>query len=479
MSRDRQTLNLENKSFNPPRLMIAGTSGDSGKTFVALGLATTWRRKGMNIATFKKGPDYIDSAWLTLASGFSTRNLDTWMMGEEEVLRSFTSHAISDGINLIEANRGLYDGEDSRGTHSSAVMAKLLKTPIILVLPVVKVTRTAAAFVLGLMNLDKDIHIAGVILNRIGSTRHESVVRRSIEESTGIPVLGAIPKLQSELLPGRHLGLITPEEHEYAEKSVNRAADFIEKFVDLRALEAIIQDNTETLVSGPGELTEIEVNSVPDRCLRIAYFSGSAFTFYYHDNLEALMCKGVTLIPVDPLLEISLPECDGLYIGGGFPETHAAALNDNEHFNKSVKEAVETGLPVWAECGGLMFLSRSILWEDNKYCMANILPVDIEVYKKPQGHGYQSVITDSENPFLAIGMQLKGHEFHYSQVLDSGECETVMRVERGSGLGNQRDGLRYKNAVASYLHIHSIAVPAWAEGMVKAAEEYHKLKRKQ
>jgi cobyrinic acid a,c-diamide synthase len=448
--------------------MIAGVGGDSGKTLVTLGLIKTWRHKGINTVPFKKGPDYIDPAWLACASGSVVHNLDTWMMGNEGALRSFTTYKRPDSINLIEGNRGLYDGEDIKGTHSSATLAKLLKTPVIVVLPVKKVTRTAAAFVLGLKLLDEDVEIAGVILNLVGGSRHESVVRLSIENETGISVIGAIPRLKEDPLPGRHLGLITPAEHLESERSIETAARLVSDNVDCDRLLEIARQ-----VKPLDYRTEQPENSlVSGRGVKIGYIFGSAFTFYYPENLDIFRESGCDLIAIDPLQVESLPSLDALYIGGGFPETHAAELAANRKFMNSVADFAQKGLPIWAECGGLMFLAEKLVWQNKEYRMAGVLPVDVLMHEKPQGHGYQEVEVDRENPFLEVGTRIRGHEFHYSQVNDGFLQSTIFNVKRGTGLGNNRDGFIKNNVVASYLHVHSAATPEWGIGIIKAAVNY-------
>jgi len=485
--------------------MIASTGGDSGKTLMTLGLISTWHRKGIPVVPFKKGPDYIDPAWLRLAAGKDARNLDTWMMGVDLTLRSFTSYAVDHGVNLIEANRGLHDGEDARGTHSSAELTKLLKCPVVLVIPTVKVTRTVAAMVLGIKMFDPDVQLVGVILNQIATARQEAVIRRAVEDEAGLSVLGVLPRLKNDPLPGRHLGLVTPEEHILAEKALDVAAELVADNVDTDKLYRISQtvlplqvklhvarDSTRhgkgtfgvhasacepSNISGqhaeactPNSISQENVL----QSVKIGYFTGSAFTFYYPENLKAIESNGVILIPIDPFERKCLPEIDALYIGGGFPETHAASLSDNETFRKSVAAAAENGLPVYAECGGLMFLSRSIKWQNKIYMMSGIFKNDVTISKRPQGHGYMEVLVDCANPFFETGVKLRGHEFHYSQIDSIADIPTVFAVNRGSGLGHGRDGMIYRNVLACYLHLHSVGTPEWVEGIVKAAIEYRR-----
>ncbi len=452
--------------------MIAGAGGDSGKTLATLGLIGAYRRKGIPVMPFKKGPDYIDPAWLRLAAGREAHNLDTWMMGTRQVLRSFSEYVITDGLNIMEANRGLHDGENAQGTHSSAEMAKLLGFPVVIVIPVVKVTRTIAAILMGIKMFDRDVNFAGVILNQIATERQARVIRDAVENEAGIPVLGIIPRMRKDPLPGRHLGLVTPEENQVADKAIELSAKLIEDNVDLDRISEIAGDVTGIEIPSGVQSEQSVIIPQRDKPIRIGYFTGSAFTFYYPENLEALSGDGFTLVPVNPFEITELPDIEALYIGGGFPETHAARLSDNESIRKSVAEAAEKGLPIYAECGGLMFLSKSIHWEGNTYPMAGVFEHSIQISKRPQGHGYQEVVVEEENPFFKKGQQLRGHEFHYSRIETQSSLSTVFRVKRGVGVGDARDGLLHRNVLASYLHLHVSGAQAWADGMKKAAKRY-------
>jgi cobyrinic acid a,c-diamide synthase len=453
-----------------PRLMISAAAGDCGKTLVAIGLAAAWRREGIQIVPFKKGPDYIDPAWLSLAAGIPARNLDTWMMHPQVVLDSFVRNAVGEGINLVEANRGLYDGEDSSGTHSSAELSKLLRIPVILIIPAVKITRTAAALVLGMQMMDREVEVAGVILNRVATARQEKVIRTAIESTTGLTVLGAIPKIEGELLARRHLGLVTPEEHLQSRAAIASAADAMAKSVDLSRLQSIAQKAVPLESHDPFSNPEIQ----PATGLRIGYFQSPAFTFYYPENLEAIGRHGATLVPVDPLKNEALPDIHALYIGGGFPETHAASLSANASFRNSVAQAAGRGLPMWAECGGLIFLCRSVYWKGSRYPMAGVFPHDVVLEKIPAGHGYEEVVVDRPNPFFKIGTILRGHEFHYSRLVQESPLNmpTIFQVQRGTGLGNNRDGLICSNVVASYLHLHALGSTEWIAGLLAAAHNF-------
>ncbi|MBC8204995.1 MAG: hydrogenobyrinic acid a,c-diamide synthase (glutamine-hydrolyzing) [FCB group bacterium] len=446
-----------------PRIIIAGSGGDAGKTIVSAGLTACWRKKGLQVAPFKKGPDYIDAAWLKAAGGIAARNLDTYIMGVDGVKRSFYRNSAQADICLIEGNRGLYDGFDVHGTHSTAELAKILKTPVVLVINVTKVTRTAAAFVLGCQKMDTEVDIAGVIINQVSGSRHEKIIRDSIEQICGIPVLGAVPRLKGEnLLPGRHLGLVTPEEHGGLEGLFDKIADLIEKYVDTGKILDFARQ---------APVLDFDIDSRESKRLagtvKIGYFSDSSFTFYYPDNLEALQAEGAVLIPISSLNDKSLPECGGLLIGGGFPETHAEALSKNIPLLDSVIDFAAKRKPVYAECGGLIYLCRSLKIKDKIYQFAGVFPLDLEMMSNPQGHGYSEVEVDRRNPYFPIGTILRGHEFHYTRIISGSEdVNTAYSVLRGTGCFGGRDGLFSNNVLASYLHLHASGTPQWAENFV-------------
>ncbi len=453
-----------------PRLVVAGLSGGSGKTLVTLSLLLTAQRRGIRTRAFKKGPDYIDAAWLSWAAGDPAHNLDTFLMGYDGAAAAFAANSLPGALNVIEGNRGLYDGFDAKGTHSTAELAKALGAPVVLVLDATKVTRTAAAMVLGCQRLDPSVKIVGVILNQVSGLRHEQVLREAIEVACGIPVLGAIPRIPpTSLLPERHLGLVVPEE--YGDKEALRAT--LEELVEGRL-------EFEKLWSLSCEAPNLDppAAALPDlpggNGLKVGYLRDSAFTFYYPENLELLSATGAKLVPISALSATSLPEdIDTLYIGGGFPETHGKALSANKPFLASIWRAVEGGLPVYAECGGLMLLARAIVWQVWKYHMAGILPFEVEVCAKPQGHGYTELSVDTPNPFFPQGLILRGHEFHYSRILPgTGLPNTACAVRRGVGCYDGRDGVIMGNLWASYTHLHALATPEWARGLLNAARRF-------
>jgi len=441
-----------------PRIMIAGTSGDSGKTILTLALLAAWRQEGIPLRAFKKGPDFIDAAWLGWAAGTPGRNLDTYMMGFEVVARSFSEHATSEGLNLIEGNRGLLDGVDSEGTHSSAALAETLACPVVLVLSPTKVTATTAATVLGCQQLAPDLDLRGVILNQVAGERHARVVRQAIEQHTGVPVLGVLPKINGQVLPSRHLGLVPPAEQEPAELLRDIMANAARQNCDLERMLDIAHSAGSLKATAP-EPVENESHLATAERVRIGYFYDSAFTFYYPENLEALQNGGAELVAISALTDKQLPPLDALYIGGGFPETHTEKLSANQDLLGAVQQAATGGLPIYAECGGLMYLAESLEWEGNHVPMAGVLPIRVRMHDRPQGHGYCRMVVDQPNPFFSEGTVLVGHEFHYSFLTGGATgVTTAYRVEKGRGCVDNRDGIVHGSTLASYLHL-SLLLP--------------------
>ncbi len=461
-----------------PRIAVAALKGGSGKTIFSLGLTAAWQRKGLRVSPFKKGPDFIDAAWLTLAAGRACHNLDSFMMTDGQIIRSFVEHAVDSDLSLIEGNRGLYDGLDLEGRCSTAELAKMLKCPVVLIVDVTMVTRTAAALVLGCREFDRDLNLSAVILNKVAGPRQETLVRKAIEKYCGLPVLGAVPKLKENPFPERHMGLVPHQERVQAGQAIAWARNTVEKYMDLEALW--------TLARGAGALPENETREedalrvrAEDAPPRIGYIHDRAFWFYYPENLALLESLGASLVKINALEDKDLPPIDALYIGGGFPETQARALADNTSFRKSVKKGIEAHLPVYAECGGLLYLGEHLLVEGQSYPMVGALPLDFSMGKRPQGHGYTTLEVTDENPYYPTGEIFRGHEFHYSRPLKdaSKEIPSVFKVIRGNGLDGQRDGLCRKNLLATYTHIHAAGNTPWGENFFKAALLHKKSKK--
>jgi cobyrinic acid a,c-diamide synthase len=457
--------------MSTPRVLVAGLHGGGGKTLVALGLVAGWRGRGLRLAPFKKGPDYIDAAWLSLAAGEPCRNLDLFLMSPRAIGRSFVSASTGADLAVIEGNRGLFDGLDAEGSCSTAELAKLLRAPVLLVVDCTKSTRTVAALVLGCQRLDPDVDIRGVVLNRVAGARHEAVAREAIEQICGLPVLGAIPRLSEQSFPERHLGLVPPQEHDQGTDAIAQAARAAEEHLDLDAIQDLARTAPPLEVDEPASAAG---SSPGQEVVRIGVFRDAAFQFYYPENLEALAAAGARLIEISPLSETRLPEVDGLYIGGGFPETLAAALSENTPFRQALRRQIEAGLPVYAECGGLVYLGEKLLVGTEQYEMAGVLPLDFVFHARPRGHGYVELETTTDNPFFAVGDRLRGHEFHYTGPRSAAPADLryAFRVRRGHGFDGERDGLCRYNVLASYTHIHALGVESWAPSVVRAAQRY-------
>jgi cobyrinic acid a,c-diamide synthase len=458
-------------TYNYPRIVLGALRGGSGKTILAMGVISALSKKGWKVVPFKKGPDFIDAGWLGYAAGRPCYNLDSFLMGPEQVLSSFVLHALPHGIAVIEGNRGLFDGMDIGGTFSTAELAKLLHAPILLLADCTKSTRTVAAMVLGCLHLDPDVRICGVVLNQVGTARQETLVRRAVEEVCGIPVLGAVPRIRDHSLPERHMGLIPPQEHPEADQSLKVAEGIASRFLDLDSIVAA------ALAAGPVRIFVPQENRgrvYHHEPPTIGIIRDRSFWFYYPENLEDLRRWGATLKEINSLKEKSLPVLDGLYIGGGFPETHAHELASNEPFRKSLLQAIYDGMPLYAECGGLMYLGKSLAVGDSVFPMTGAFPVSFQMENKPQGHGYTILETDGENPYFAKGTILHGHEFHYSRPLEveTQRIATIFKNRRGTGFHQGRDGLQVCNALALYSHIHSAGAKGWAKALVEQAEAY-------
>lgn len=461
-------------SGTQPRMVMAALKGGSGKTILTLGLIAVWREMGYRVAPFKKGPDFIDAGWLTFAADRPCHNLDPFLMQEDQIVQSFLSRSEGADVSLIEGNRGLYDGLDIDGCCSTAELAKLLDSPVILILDVSMATRTIAAIVKGCQVFDPNLHIKAVILNRVAGPRQQSLVTKAVEKYCGLPVVGTVPKLKGGLFPERHMGLVPYQERDHSEKAVRWARDAVRKHLR-HDLILDLARQADPLEAVPAGRPSPESPPIPDNGPRIGYILDRSFWFYYPENLEQLQELGATLVRVDAISDRALPRLDALYIGGGFPETQAQALAENRNFRHSLKAAVAQGLPVYAECGGLMYLGESLIVGENHYPMVGALPVQLILEKKPQGHGYTILKVDRSNPFYPVGETLLGHEFHYSRAILTGSeaVHYAFGVTRGHGVDGKRDGIVRKNLLATYTHVHAGGNRTWARALFDAA-----LKRK-
>ena len=453
-------------------LLVSAAHKSSGKTTVTLGLCAAFRARGVYVQPFKKGPDYIDPMWLGQASGAPCHNLDFYTMEPDEILATVGHYAARADLALIEGNKGLYDGLDLDGSNSNAALAKLLQAPVVLVIDARGMTRGIAPLILGYQAFDRDVRIAGVILNQLGGSRHESKLRAVIEHYTDVPVVGAVGREAGLEIVERHLGLIPSNEHAATVDRIHHIGETIGRQVDLDRIRAIA-------ASAPALPTEppFTPSATPGPKVRIGIARDEAFGFYYPGDLTALERAGAELVPINTLHDRTLPALDGLFIGGGFPETCMERLAKNSEMRAAIRTAIEQGLPTYAECGGLMYLARSLRWKDRQADMVGVIPGDIEMYDRPQGRGYVKLQETAAMPWpvgTTSGEVIAAHEFHYSGLTNLAPgARFAFRVLRGTGIDGEHDGLIYKNLLACYTHQRDTRRHRWAERFVAHVRASH------
>jgi len=445
------------------RMLISAAHKSSGKTMVSIGLCAALKARGHVVQPFKKGPDYIDPMWLSQAAGHECRNLDLYLMERDDIVATFAQHSAE--VSLVEGNKGLYDGLALDGSNSNAALAKLLDLPVMLVLDARGMTRGIAPLILGYQAFDRDIQIAGVILNNLGGSRHESKLRAVIEHYTDVPVIGAIHHDERLSIVERHLGLMPSNESHIATAKIKQIGEAIAEQVDLDKLLTVTKKQPLS-IPHTAQISPL----ASGQKIRIAIARDRSFGFYYADDLDALEAAGAELVPFDTLRDAQLPDVDGLYIGGGFPETCAAELEANVALRSNIKQAIGNGLPAYAECGGLMYLSRSIEYSGRHYEMVGAIPGDVRMHNKPIGRGYVHLKEDEAHPWPrpnTPAKQIKAHEFHYSSLENlPPDSRFAYHVERGYGINGDRDGLIVNNLLASYTHLRTIGSCYWATRFV-------------
>jgi cobyrinic acid a,c-diamide synthase len=447
------------------RLYISAAHKSSGKTTISAGLCAALSERGLIVQPYKKGPDYIDPLWLTRACGRPCINLDFNTMDAALLLQRFDDWHQAADLALIEGNKGLFDGVAIDGSDSNAAMAKLLNTPVVLVIDAQGITRGVAPLLQGYLGFDPQLHIAGVILNKVATARHESKLRQVIAAYTDIPVLGAVPRQPQLTVRERHLGLVPSNEERDAGPRVLAMAAAVHRYVDLDALLSIAAavapiEGEPNLQARPALSADVRIGIPRDR----------VFGFYYPDDLAALCEAGAELVFFDSLQDRSLPAVDGLFIGGGFPETHLDGLSANHGLRRDIGHFAREGGPVYAECGGLMYLARSVSWNGKRAPMAGALPLDISMEPRPVGRGYVRLRETGSLPWGRIrkgGGDIAAHEFHHSRIdkLDDG-ARFAYRVIRGFGIDGHNDGLLHRRVVACYAHLRNMPPVLWANRFV-------------
>lgn len=453
-----------------PRLVVAAPQGRSGKTTITVGLCAALSARGLVVQPFKKGPDYIDPSWLSGAGARVCRSLDPFfLISAASLRRAFKRGAAGAAISLIEGNHGLYDSPDDDGDGSTAAVARSLQAPVILVVNTARMSRSVAALVHGYQTFEPETNIAGVILNNVAQSRHETKLRQAIEHHCHLPVVGVLPRREALTIPDRHLGLIPRAENDELIPALAACRQAVEQYVDLDAVLAIARA-APPLPNEAGDEPVLTAAPKNDVSVRIGVVRDRAFTFYYPENLEALEESGAELVFIDALCDTSLPRVDALYIGGGFPEMFMDELAANRRLRQDIRVAAANGLLIYAECGGLMYLARRIKWDTRSVDMVGALPCDVEMTPQPQGHGYVMAEALPGNLLLPRYTTIRGHEFHNSHVINlAGDLPFAYQLKRGNGFGGGRDGLVYHNILAAYTHLHAAGSPGWAAGLVARA----------
>ncbi len=448
-----------------PRVVIAGVKSKVGKTMISIGLMRALINRGYKVQPYKVGPDFIDPSFHYFATGRYSRNLDDFMLSKHNLLETFERNFKGADIAIIEGKTGLYDSHnalDEKG--STASVAKILKAPVILVADAERINRSISAILLGYKLFDPEVMIEGVILNRIGNPRHANKVKTSVEKLAKLEVFGLIPRT-SVNMPYRHLGLIPAHEREEFENLFDQLAELIERHVNVDGI-------IEIAYKAP-EIEEVDENPIFKKesyNLVVGVVRDKPFSFYYQDNIDALASKAKVVV-IDSLKDKRLPNIDALYVGGGFPEVFAEELEKNRSLRKSIYNFCDEGKPVYAECGGLMFLGESIITEQGEFEMVGFLPIKTRMHPKFQALGYCVYRAVKSNPISRKGDLIIGHEFHYSDVIPLEKLKFAYKIKRGKGVDGEHDGILKKNTLANYIHLHVLSYPQMIKRFLETASK--------
>ncbi len=444
-----------------PRITVAGATSGVGKTSITAAIIYGLQKKGYSVQPFKVGPDFIDPSYLTAISNRTTRNLDVWLMGKNGVLKSFVQNSNAD-ISVIEGVMGYYDGFGGKSSFASTYhISSLTKTPTLLVLDASKTARSIAATAMGFAKFEKNPRISGIILNKIGSKKHEQLCRDALEK-TRLPILGVIPRDNEMQLESRHLGLIPVKENTSLDKKIKSIARSLSEFIDI--------DKIVKLCKKTSALPDISEEKSKKKQTTISVALDESFNFYYQDNLDCLQRAGAELEFFSPISDKKIPDCDGIYFGGGFPEVKGELLQKNTQMLKLVKKSAENNIPIYAECGGLMYLTKSIRYKNGKFKMVGLFDAETVMEQKLKLN-YTKARSKSNVSWLKP-RTIRGHEFHYSQ-LDSVPRDSKFAYDMSIGIGikNNRDGLISYNTLASYMHVN-FQMPSVANDFVKSCILY-------
>lgn len=431
------------KELKVPRLVVAGATSGVGKTSVTSAIIYGIKKRGYSVQPFKVGPDYIDPSYLSSISKKNAKNLDVWLMGENELVQSFVKNSASD-ISVIEGVMGYYDGFDGKTNYASTHhVASLLKAPTVLVLDASKAARSIAATALGFAKFHRNSRIVGIILNKIGSKKHERMCRQALA-NLKVPILGAIGK-NSESMASRHLGLIPVKEQKSLQNKIRKISREISDNLDI---DKIVQ-----ICKNVPQLPKVKSKKFKKPIATVAVALDSSFNFYYHDNLEALRREGARLKFFSPVSDKKIPTCDLIYIGGGFPEVLGQSLERNTTMRKMIKKRAEEGTPIYAECGGLMYLTKSISFDKKKYKMVGLFDAETQMTKKMTLNYTEGRIRS--NCLVSAPAKFRAHEFHYSKILNlPRDAKLVYDLKIGEGIAGKKDALSEYNTLASYCHLY-------------------------
>lgn len=450
------------------RILLAGDRSSSGKTTIVAGLLSALRNRGFTVQPFKVAMDYIDPSYHTWITGRYCRNLDGYLMPEKTIHEIYSRASKGADISVIEGVRGLYEGYDG-DLGSTAQIAKMLHAPVIFVVDARSITRSAAALVRGYMDFDPDVQIKGVILNKVGSERHAQKARKEIERYCGVEVVGVIPRNDSMHLAMRHLGLVPVLEgktrHEGFVERLNKIRQIVEEGLEIDRILEIARE-AEPL---PEPEPDLYKENDTGKGIRIGVALDEAFNFYYRDNLELMELSGAKVVPFSPVRDQTLPKVDGIYIGGGYPELYAKELSENTRMRESIVQAHENDLPIYAECGGLMYLASEIEWEGNRRDMVGLVPGhvrkgSIRVVSYVNGSLTRDCVLGPE------GAHIMGHEFHHSEIVMDEDVDYAIRLGRGTGIKDGWDGVKEGNMIASYAHIHGASYRGFPSEFIRACK---------
>jgi len=436
-------MKLLDKELKIPRLVIAGATSGVGKTSITSAIIYGIKKRGYSVQAFKVGPDYIDPSYLSAISGNDTRNLDVWLMGENELVQSFVKNSASD-ISIIEGVMGYYDGFGGKTNYASTHhVASLVKSPTVLILDASRAARSIAATALGFAKFHRNSRIVGIILNKIGSKKHEKMCRQALA-NLKVPILGSILK-NSDSMESRHLGLIPIKEQKPLQNKIRKISREISDNLDI---DKIVQ-----ICKNVPQLSKVQSKKFKNPTATIAVALDSSFNFYYHDNLEALRREGAKLKFFSPVSDKKIPKCDLIYIGGGFPEVLGQSLERNTTMRKMIKKHAEEGMPIYAECGGLMYLTKSISFGKKKYKMVGLFDAETQMTKKMTLNYTEGRITS--NCLISGPAKFRAHEFHYSKISNlAGDAKLVYDLKIGEGISGKKDALSEYNTLASYCHLY-------------------------